>query len=664
MHDPYEQGDLFNPATIAWVLNAEQVEGLTNAIGNAAAVVIDLETTGLNEHVQPPAYPPRIVLASLTLPTVIHPDDPNPPTWVVPLSHPDSPFTTQWRPVMRLIAQAIKDSGLPICNQNLPFDLRWVHAHTGVDLSAQAVWDTRASSHMLDENETTRLKERAPATFGVERWDDHDLSKPGAAERVPLFDLGVYAARDTYWTWRLEQAHRFTLGCVAHPEELDEPLTPEERDERRLGRLATWVVMPAVGSLTAVQQRGLALDQDWVSDKRKELVEQADTTWELLVDLYPMSGERDPSFAPTSLWFREWTERAVDAGDLRVIAATPNGNPQWSKAVLKRLARDGSEVAQHLLDWRFATKRMEFLQSWEDNLAASGKVHTTYNLGRVSTGRLSSSNPNIQQVSADLRPAWIASRPDRYIAEVDLSQIELRVAAFIARVEPVIEAYQRGDDLHTLMAAALIGKPVAEVTSAERKHAKAANFGLLYGQGVEGFRDYAENNYDVILTMEEAEDTRDTFFSEWAGLSSWQIHTINTGRSTGRIVSPVGRLRRLPDLRDGNPKRVAHAENQAVNFPIQSFASDMLLMALSSIEGTLPGHDRLEGVEVVATVHDSLVIEVPADDWKRATARVMRRMLDVVHDPLPKLGVEFDLPLECEATVGTRWGTANVGIIA
>lgn len=664
--DPFQQGDTFDPTTLVWVWSLPDLRLVLEGIEQAAEVVIDLETTGLNEHAtgKDKAWPAaaRISMAALTLPRASNPDDPRPPTYVVPLSHPEGALAGHWRTVMRRIAEAIRESGLPITNQNLKFDLRWIFAATtGIDLTHQFAWDTQISSHLLDENASTRLKERGPDTFGVRRWDDHDLSTPAASERVPLIDLGLYAARDTYWTWRLAVAHRTLMGVGREGETIDEPEGAEEVEQRRLGALAVWCAMPTSATLTAIEQRGWRLDTEWVAAERARLVRVSGQHLAALVDRYPLDTDRDPSFAPTSLWFAEWAEAAVEAGDLRVAALTPTGKPQWGKAVLTRQARSGSAVAEHLLGYRAAVKRLEYLDSWMKEVTPEGLIHTTYHAGRVVTGRLSSSSPNMQQVTATLKPAFIA-RPGFVIADLDYSQIELRAAAFIARCEPMIEAFRNGDDLHNILAASITGKPADHVTPQERQGGKAGNFGFLFGMEALGFQSYAETTYGVTFTEEQAVDVRRAFFDRWEGMAAWHERQARRARQTGQVVSPLGRVRRLPDIFDGNPSVASHAERQAINSPVQGFASDLMQIAAASIEGNLPGYKPVPDVRLVGTVHDSIVAEVPEDDWKRATARMMRRMLDL--DPvLSKMGCHLDVPLAVEAKIGTRWGLADIGTI-
>jgi DNA polymerase-1 len=291
----------------------------------------------------------------------------------------------------------------------------------------------------------------------------------------------------------------------------------------------------------------------------------------------------------------------------------------------------------------------------------SGDIHATYSAGTVSTGRLSCSNPNMQQVTAALRPAFIP-REGYVFADLDYSQIELRVAAFVSRCEPMIEAFRRGDDLHTLLAARITGKAPAAVLAGERKIAKAGNFGLLYGMGSYGFRAYAEQQYDVSFSQAEADAIHRTFFETWAGLAEWHARTIQRLHRTGEIVSPLGRVRRLPGVWDSNEGQVSFSERAAINSPVQGFASDLMQMAAASIEGALPGSQEVRGARIVATVHDSIVVEVPLADWRDVTMNCINRMVRV-GDGLGQMDCVLDVPLAVEASVGTRWGLSDIGTL-
>lgn len=653
--------DTFEMARLAWVNDEGDLEALIGAIETAPVIVYDLETTGLDEHAWTDGPKNGGVAARLSLATFTIPRydefgqvEGEPTNYIVPLHHQESPWLGKWKAVIRRLATAM--NGKRLVGQNVKFDHRWIYAMTGVDLSASTWWDTRISSHLLDETRSTSLKERAPETFHVERWDDFDLSFPGASETIPLFKLGEYGARDTYWTWRLYENHRERM----FPE--DAPMHTEEIEEARLGLLARWAAMPTTATLTAIEQRGMALDTEWVRSEIRRMEDVQETTRMDLVSRY-VDDELDPSkpsFAATSHWFIRWTELAVENGDLRVAALTPTGKPQWSKQVLGRQARNGSVVARTLLDHREATKKLEYLRAWIEMVTREGRIHTTYNQGSVSTGRLSSSGPNMQQVTKKLRPAFIPTE-GYYIADLDYSQIELRVAAFISGSDPMMSAYINGEDLHTIMASRISGKRTSEVTPEERQAGKAANFGLLYGMGPFGFKAYAEDAYGVVFTEQEAAQVHETFFETWNGIRQWHARSVTRLHETGQVVSPIGRVRRLPDVWDGNEARVGFAERAAINSPVQGFASDIMQIAAAGIEGNIPGIDAVRGARLVGTVHDSIVVEVPKQNWQSVTQACKHVMENEVPKVLLRMGCEFDIPLQADATVGTRWSLDDVG---
>ena len=244
------------------------------------------------------------------------------------------------------------------------------------------------------------------------------------------------------------------------------------------------------------------------------------------------------------------------------------------------------------------------------------------------------------------------------------------MAAFISRCAPMIEAFQRGDDLHRLLAQRIIAedrvrrqdfRPVsaADVTDEDRQKGKSANFGLLYMMGALGFREYAETAYGVSLTLEEAERVHAAFYEMWDGIGAWHRRVIRRARQTGYVVSPIGRVRRIPEIHDGYPGAVERAERMAVNSPVQGFASDLMQMAAASIQGLLPGTTAVPGAQIVATVHDSIVVEAPEDRWEAVTAECIERMT-TLETVLERLDCTLDVPLVAEAKVGTRWGLADV----
>lgn len=661
---------------ITWVWGKEDLKALVKAIHASQKVVMDLETTGLDERAEAGGdtnggYPARIVLASLTLPSAERAaagaynwrtfGGEQPMTYLVPLSHPASPLIGVWRKVMAIIGREINRSGKPFVNANVKFDARWVFAQAGVDLSDRIEWDTTVSSQLVDTEARTRLKIRAARDFGIEEWDDFDLSTPGAAEQVDLIQLGEYAARDTYYTWKIEEEHREQMFLTGD----EEPFDSDDIQMARLGKVATYVAMPTVKTLTKVEQRGFLLDVDWVHAKIEEMDALRLKACEDILGLYgtapaPAPAKDGVTTAATSKWFQGFVAQAIEAGDLRVTARTDSGNAQWNKAVLIAQQRQGSPAADALLRHRDATKTLEFLRSWLELRDPNNVIHATYNVGFVKTGRLSSSNPNVQQISARLKPAFIP-RPGHVLLDLDYSQVELRVAAFVSRSAPMIEAFQRGDDLHRLLAAKIAGKAPEDVTSLERKRAKAGNFGLLYGMSPGGFQSYAATAYDVSLTLAEAQAVHSAFFEMWDGMRQWHEKAKRRAYERGYVTSPIGRTQWLSDLYSKSSFKASHAERNALNSPVQGFGSDLMQMAAASIMGTLPGYPlpKVEGAHVVATVHDEICIEVPEDRWQEILVECKRRMEDV-NTFLRPLDCQMDVPIVAGPSAGTRWGVHDL----
>ena len=562
---------------------------------------------------------------------------------------------------MAIIGREINRSGKPFVNANIKFDARWVFAQAGVDLSDRIEWDTAVSSQLVDTEARTRLKFRAARDFGIEEWDDFDLSTPGAAEKVDLIRLGEYAARDTYYTWKIEEEHREQMFLTGD----EEPFDSDDIQMARLGKVATYVAMPTVKTLTKVEQRGFLLDVDWVHAKIEEMDALRLKACEDILGLYgtapaPAPAKDGVTTAATSKWFQGFVAQAIEAGDLRVTARTDSGNAQWNKAVLIAQQRQGSPAADALLRHRDATKTLEFLRSWLTLRDPNNVIHATYNVGFVKTGRLSSSNPNVQQISSRLKPAFIP-RPGHVLLDLDYSQVELRVAAFISRSQPMIEAFQRGDDLHRLLAAKIAGKAPEDVTSLERKRAKAGNFGLLYGMSPGGFQAYAATAYDVSLTLAEAQAVHSAFFEMWDGMRQWHERAKRRAYERGYVTSPIGRTQWLSDLYSKSSFKSSHAERNALNSPVQGFGSDLMQMAAASIMGTLPGYPlpKVEGAHVVATVHDEICIEVPEDRWQEILIECKRRMEDV-NTFLRPLDCRMDVPIVAGPSAGTRWGVHDL----
>ncbi len=589
---------------------------LTWMLKTEALVSLDIETTGLD----PWAPGASIVSISLTF----YGEE----TYVLPLDHIDSPFGGRWRTLLHLLCSIFVEQDSLLLAHNAGFDLTWLMVHSGVDLCAQFHWDTQTVAHLLNENQSKKLKSLALPLMGNTDWGIDVVTN--LRERN-WFDLAQYNALDTIATLRL------------YKQQVD---TVEEQGSWLMG--LTSVVLKAQRALLAVRMEGIPLRRGEaraaLAAAQTEAAAAADTLMEI-AGQYGMSEEEFPtvSWEATSKWFIAFMERACDAGDAYVDAFTPNGRPSWNAEVLEKQARQEMVVPSALLRYRHGSKQAQFIESWLECSEYDGRIHANFNIARTKTGRLSSSDPNMQQVSRELKHLF--GEEGSQFCEVDFSQVELRVAAelmhrTVAPNNPMMQAYLDGEDLHRIAATLATGGSLADVTKEDRQKGKAINFGFLFGMGAAKFVNYAEAQYGVKFTLDEAHKVRNGFFSTWEGIADWHEYQRMSAKSDGFVETLYKRRRRLPDIYSPNDRLRSEAERQAINSPVQGTASDMMLDALGRIHQM-----KLTGARVVGTVHDSVLLTVTNTDE-----------LDKVTDALLRPRVQFATPIEVEVALGPTWG--------
>lgn len=622
-------------------MNKKSFLSLIEAIKSADVICHDYETqsdaggkAGNMEYWHPHS---RIVSGSFTTAEA--------GTFVIPLSHPEGPFAKdrRWAQVLRKIAQVIENHRLKLVAHNAKYEVAWVYWMTGVKLENLTWWDTMMSSYVLDENEPNNLKDVAHAELGVDKWDEVNLKD---AEKVPWDNLALYNARDTDYCLRLQPIHKERL--------LSEP---------RLARLFHFHSMPLVRTLARIERVGMPLDRqrakEMAAESRDIVVAEQDYLLAIAEGEYGMDLENYPTISftgATSKFFKEFMVQT----ELPEIKKTATGNPSWDQYVLEELERQGYKIAEHILNVRRHGNRLsKFFVPWETKLAPDGRIHAQFNPMRVddkwsdpkgtTTGRLSSSNPNLQQVNRDLKICF-GGEEEWLFAELDYSQIELRLMAWIANIENVLQAYYRGEDLHKIMASNITGKPLDKITKDERQGGKAGNFGFAYDMSETTYIEYAKNTYGVEVGLEEATNVRRAFFDKtWIGLARWHDQQRNIAYRQGFVRNPLGRRRRLPEIFEGHGYEVGRAERRAINAPIQSMAADLMSLALIEIDRQLPA-DR---IRLVGTVHDSLLAQVRPDSVDESLQQAAGIMLDPGTEK--KFGVKVEVPLEVEAKIGYNW---------
>ena len=630
------------------VSTKERLKALINHLGEAQGLAFDLETNGFDE------YREDSKIVSLSLTTWVKGDEYPTATWVVPLAHPQSPWRAQWEKVVRVLDRPMR--GVPIrVAHNGKFDCRWLRQFGNlVSLTS----DTMLTAHMLDENRPKSLKPLARSLLGVSAWDisTKDLMSD------PLKQVLKYNAYDTFYT-----AHLYFL--------FEEQLKARPKLKRLLDRMS----IPASEVFTEVEREGIWVDREALDTNAEVSKRELEAIDGELMTYVPDKAEwpegiTEPNFNPSK--FSRWL--LFDYLQLPVLERgkeKPNGDPgdpSMAEAVMQRLQKDHPHRVIDLLLARVKWQKYSsaFFSAYQEQIDDRDRIHTTFKLTGTVTGRLSSGKGdadkvtgrvqnrgvNLQQVPRDPFVRGIFGAPPGWVfVECDYSQVELRVAAFLAREETMMNLYRTGQDIHTNMAMRMTGKPASEVTKDERKKAKAVNFGFLYGMGARKFVNTAWENYGVEVTEAEAEAFRKAFFDEFPLLLKWHHRQRELARKYKRVESPVGRARNLPDIASRLPSIKAEAERQSINSPVQSFASDVAIMALVLLDKEF----KRRGLRTrsVGTVHDAINFQAPIEELEEVAPLIKHTMENV---PLEDwFGVHLDVPLVADVSIGERWGGAE-----
>jgi DNA polymerase-1 len=260
----------------------------------------------------------------------------------------------------------------------------------------------------------------------------------------------------------------------------------------------------------------------------------------------------------------------------------------------------------------------------------------------------------MQQVPRDLCiRSIIGTQAGWKFIEADFSQIELRIAAMFSGDRSLLRAFNTGGDPHRETAAAVLGKAPEAITKEERKMAKAVNFGFLYGMGWRKFKIYAKEKYDVIVTDEEAQAYRTAFFEKYSALPAWHARQRRLVRTLGQVQSPTGRIRHLPSISSVDDGVQSEAEREAINSPVQGFASDLTVLAMVIL------HDKLDPsrCRIIGNVHDSIMFEA-TDDYAEEASGLIKHTME--HLPVQRLfGYKMTVPIEAEVTIGNHWGESE-----
>lgn len=327
---------------------------------------------------------------------------------------------------------------------------------------------------------------------------------------------------------------------------------------------------------------------------------------------------------------------------------TPSGAWQTGADILEELAENGVELAQKILDWREASKlKTTYTDALSALLDKDNRIHTTYSQVVANTGRLASNNPNLQNIpirskeGQKIRACFIA-KPGHKLISSDYSQVELRLLASVAGVKKLKEAFAAGIDIHTATASHVFGVPPEKVDANLRRHAKAINFGIVYGISPYGLAK------QINVEPAEAKAYIDAYFAQMPEIRRYMDETIKFAHAHDYVLTPFGRKCSVLGINDSNKRLVANAERAAINAPIQGGAADIIKLAMIKVENELK--KRGLKTRMLLQVHDELVFEAPDNEAEEAGALIKEVMENVV---------QYDVPFKSEVGIGDNWAEAH-----
>ena len=546
----------------------------------------------------------------------------------VPMAHnyEGAPVQLSMEQVLSKIRPLLENPEKTIIGQNLKYDIS-VMARHGVSIKAKVI-DTMLESYVLNSVASRHnMDDLALNYLGLSTVHFEDIAGKGAKQltfnQIELDKAGHYAAEDADITFRLHQV-----------------LWPRLQAEGRLASVYQDIEIPLVPILSDVERGGVLLDEEQLKLQSRELEKRLH---ELEQEAYSLAGEEFNLGSPKQL-----QQIFFEKLGLPVIKKTPKGQPSTAEPVLQELALD-YPLPRVIMEYRGLSKlKSTYTDQLPKQIAQStGRIHTSYHQAVTATGRLSSSDPNLQNIpirtqeGRRVRRAFIA--PDGYkIMAADYSQIELRIMAHLSQDKGLIHAFNNGLDIHKSTAAEVFGGSVSEVSDDHRRSAKAINFGLIYGMSAFGL------SRQLNISRGAAQDYIDLYFDRYPGVKDYMDRTRALAAEQGYVETIFGRRLYLPEIRASNFQRRQAAERTAINAPMQGTAADIIKKAMITVHGWLASSNL--DTRMTMQVHDELVLEVPEGNVQEVASGVEKLMSGAV---------ELCIPLVVEAGVGDNWDEAH-----
>ncbi|MDV5172258.1 DNA polymerase I [Photobacterium rosenbergii] len=547
----------------------------------------------------------------------------------VPVAHDylDAPAQLDRDWVLAQLKPLLEDPSKDKVGQNLKFDAS-ILARYGIEMQGIR-FDTMLESYVFNsvvgrhDMDSLSLRYLEHKTISFE-----DIAGKGKKQltfnQIDLEQAGPYAAEDADITLRL---HNVLLEKV--------------NADAKLKSVLDDIEMPLVPVLSRMERTGVLIDSMLLGAQSTEIAVRLD---ELEKQAFEIAGDEFNLSSPKQLQVILFEKMG-----LPVLKKTPSGTPSTNEEVLQELALD-YPLPKLILEYRSLAK---LKSTYTDKLPkmmnpATGRVHTSYHQAVTATGRLSSSDPNLQNIPVRneegrrIRQAFIAPTGYKVLA-VDYSQIELRIMAHLSGDQALLDAFNHGKDIHAATAAEILGIPLDSVTSEQRRRAKAINFGLIYGMSAFGLAKQLD------MGRNEAQDYMNVYFERYPGVLEYMESTRNQASEQGYVETLFGRRLHLPDIKSRNGMRRKAAERAAINAPMQGTAADIIKRAMVLVDEWV-GQQPEGRVRLLMQVHDELVFEVQESEVDNVSAEVRRLM---------ESAAELAVPLIADAGIGDNWDQAH-----
>jgi DNA polymerase I len=545
----------------------------------------------------------------------------------VPLTHDyfDAPAQLPLNATLDKLKAILEDPAIKKVGQNLKYDMH-VLANHGIHLQGVA-HDTLLQSYVFESHKGHGMDELSERHLGISPIPFEAVAGKGAKQvgfnQVTVEQASVYSAEDADITLQLHRA-----------------LHPQVAASSKLEFIYQQVEMPSMLALQRMERHGVLIDSHMLNRQSNEIGLRL---MELEKQAYELAGQPFNLGSPKQL-----QEILFGKLGIKPLKKTPSGVPSTDEDVLQELALD-HPLPKVLLEYRGLAK---LKSTYTDKLpkminAATGRVHTNYNQAVAITGRLASSDPNLQNIPVRtaegrrIREAFIAA-PGSHIVSADYSQIELRIMAHLSQDAGMLSAFANNEDIHRATAAEIFGVEKTSVDNEQRRYAKVINFGLIYGMSAFGL---AQN---LNIERSAAQSYIERYFARYPGVRKYMSDTRELAKQQGYVETIFGRRLWVPEINSANGNRRAGAERAAINAPMQGTAADLIKLAMIAVDKWLT-EEKLQS-KLIMQVHDELVLEVPD-----AELALVKQQLPLLMQSVATL----DVPLLAEVGVGNNWESAH-----